>query len=64
MSFEDGETVYVGHVHDIGISLDITLDNNNNIQQLNQHVVSTPLTRNNCKDMLLKLKSVIFNKLV
>ena len=35
LSFEDGETVYVGHVDDVDVILDITLDDNNNVQQLN-----------------------------
>lgn len=47
LSFKDGETVYVGYVHDVDVSLDITLDNN--IRQLNAHAVSTQLTRNIAK---------------
>jgi hypothetical protein len=31
LSFEDGETVYVGHVDDVDVILDITLDGNNNV---------------------------------
>ena len=35
LSFEDGETVFVGHVDDVDVILDITLDDNKYVQQLN-----------------------------
>ena len=57
LSFEDGETVYVGHVDDVDVTLDITLDDNNNVQQLNLLVVRTPQNNRALIALSLRLKS-------